>query len=625
MHTLTLIILTTVTLFASISWATGPLATLRSDRPRILLTNERLAELKRLHKSDTVLQKYVTKVLDEANRACDDDLVQLHTDARGVLLVSAHHALDRTLLLGFAWQWSGRQTYHDALLTHTISLAKTPNWMGSIHFLDTATMCKAVGIAYDWLYDSLDDQDRNLIARAIYEKGVQAGLDAHENKIWWSQSEFNWNLVCNSGLTIAALAVADEYPDQCDRLLEYTTASLPRALASYAPDGAWPEGTAYWHFATSRVAFALSAMHTTLDTMFNLETSKGLSETGWFPIYTLSPRNRSLGYADAKSDAARKTNPTLFWLAQTYGTPEWANYEHAWLADNPDQITPLHIVWYTPPADSVWSQPMDRHIKGLVPVATFRSDWNDEHALFFGIKAGQAAVHHGHMDMGTFEFDALGKRWALDLGADYYALPGYWKWDDGKRFQYYRLGSHSHNVPALGGLQQDWKGTSEITRFAGNIDEPFVIIDLSGAYAEFGTVLRGAKLLNNRRAILIQDEYTLKNRTDVKWGMTTPARVELKGMTPDPDFPEHQARMIIDDEVVLAHLLSPADAAFTLESTWQAPPQSTNVGTQRLVVHLPHVKEKVTIAILFEPLWPDSMLSQHGDDNLPRIVHLQEW
>ena len=54
-----------------------------------------------------------------------------------------------------------------------------------------------------------------------------------------------------------------------------------------------------------------------------------------------------------------------------------------------------------------------------------RSDWLDPSAMFVGIKAGTNRVNHSHLDLGTFVLDALGQRWAVDLGGDNYNLPGY--------------------------------------------------------------------------------------------------------------------------------------------------------------------------------------------------------
>ena len=118
------------------------------------------------------------------------------------------------------------------------------------------------------------------------------------------------------------------------------------------------------------------------------------------------------------------------------------------------------------PSDQTWERDLDRYFAGPVPVALLRSAWNDPEALWIGIKAGFNQVPHGHLDLGNFELDALGVRWAVDLGADDYNMPGYWdSRDGGRRWTYYRLNSQSHNVCTLDGQDQLATGTARFIRW----------------------------------------------------------------------------------------------------------------------------------------------------------------
>ena len=76
-------------------------------------------------------------------------------------------------------------------------------------------------------------------------------------------------------------------------------------------------------------------------------------------------------------------------------------------------------------------------------VVTLRTRWQDGEATFMGFKAGEMGASHGNLDAGSFVLDALGTRWAVDLGGDDYALPGYF---GSQRWTYYRLRAEGHNT-----------------------------------------------------------------------------------------------------------------------------------------------------------------------------------
>src|SRR6476646_8484236 len=90
------------------------------------------------------------------------------------------------------------------------------------HFLDVAEMTAALAIGYDWLFDTLSPEDRASIKTAIIEKGLKPGLAAYEKGEWWTKVSHNWANVCAGGLSLGALAIADEEPEIARRVLDVT-------------------------------------------------------------------------------------------------------------------------------------------------------------------------------------------------------------------------------------------------------------------------------------------------------------------------------------------------------------------------------------------------------------------
>src|SRR5207248_5037676 len=114
---------------------------------------------------------------------------------------------------------------------------------------------------------------------------------------------------------------------------------------------------------------------------------------------------------------------------------------------------------------------------------------------------------------GTFVFDALGQRWAVDLGPDNYNLPGYF----GKeRFTYYHLRTEGHNTLSIDGANQDAKAEAAIVAYRSTPERAFAVADLTAAYADATRVRRGVELLD-RHALLVSDEIELHEPAQIVW------------------------------------------------------------------------------------------------------------
>ncbi len=594
----------------SFSNAGSVLSTLRPDRPRLMLHDAELKKLREQYAEDKVLQGCVDKVLSDADLYAQKSVLTYKKIGPRLLQVS-RECLRRVYTLGLAWRWTRREKYARAATENLLAVCEFPDWSPS-HFLDTAEMSHAVGVGYDWLYSYLDTRTRQDIRNALIKNGLQAGLRAYR-KHWWPESDHNWNQVCNGGMIIGALAIADSDPKYAEQIIPLAVKSLPLALKSYEPDGAWGEGPAYWNYATSYTAYALTALNTALGRDFGLSNTQGLLETALFPIYTTGPTGLFLNFADSKERNSREPMPCMFWLARRYSNPLFAEAEHAVLAQY--AASPEHIIWYQPTSrDKPCPQQLDHCFRGPVEVALFRSAWDDPNALFVGVKAGYNRVNHAHLDLGNFELDALGVRWARDLGSENYNLPGYWERNKGgRRWSYYRLRSASHNVPLLGGKGQDEFAEARFVKYESADSYAFVLVELTSAYKDFANnVTRGVAVVDDRRAVLVQDEFKLKRPCELVWGMTTDAEITIEEKT--------VAKLALRGRQLVARLLSPAGAEFIIESAAQKPPEKPNTGVRRLVVRLPQANGNVRVAVLLSPVWEaDNFVNE------AQLKPLMEW
>jgi len=586
------------------------LKTLDRNHPRLMLKDEELKRLKQRHEEDEVLQKCVKDVLEEADDCAGKSMLTYRKIGPRLLHVS-RECLHRIYALGLAYRWTGEEKYAVKAVDNMLTVCAFEDWNPS-HFLDTAEMSHAVGLGYDWLYSYMDAGTREKIKAGLIRNGLEPGLTAYK-KSWWVRSEHNWNQVCNGGLIVGSLAIAESDPQYAEQIIPAAVRSLPLAIKSYGPDGAWGEGPGYWSYATHYTAYGLAALQSALGNDFGLLQIKGLAQAGDFPIYTAGPTGYYLNLADVGTKSSRRTLPCLFWLARTYDKPFYADDERAMLVKH--SASPQHVVWYMrKPGGKLPKRDLDRYFRGPVEVAVFRSAWDNPEALWVGVKAGYNQVNHGHLDLGNFEVDALGVRWVRDLGSENYNLPGYWDGKrGGRRWSYYRLNSKSHSVPLLGGEGQDPMATSEFIKFESKKFSAFALIDLTSAYENFAKkVTRGIAMLDGREAVLVQDEFEIEKPCELVWAMTTDAEISLEK--------EWIARLTIDGKELVARVLSPYHAAFTVESAEQKSPEKTNKGVKRLTLRLDDAKDNVRVAILLSPVWKDGRYISSA-----RLKPLAEW
>jgi len=195
-----------------------------------------------------------------------------------------------------------------------------------------------------------------------------------------------------------------------------------------------------------------------------------------------------------------------------------------------------------------------------------------------------------------------------------YDLPGWWeRQKGGRRWTYYRANSLSRNVPQINRQIQDPMARASFIKTEVNTSAPFVLVDLNDAYNELAEkVTRGVAIVRNRRAVLVQDEFELKGTCETAWGMTTDAEIDVKDAG--------VAVLTLDGKKLVASVLSPAGAVFTVESAVQKPPQNPNTGIDRLMVRVPDAKGSVRVAVLLSPVWP-------GDAPVKtvKVKPLAEW
>ena len=545
---------------------------LKKEHPRLLLNDDDLERLRAVIRDVPQARRLYIDFGREADRLLT--LPPLEYKPSGPRLsLTPRHVCDRIYTLALMYRLDRKRQYLDRAARELRAVAAFRDW-NPARFLDTAEITHGMAIGYDWLYGALSPDDRQVVRDAIFEKGLDPAIPIYERQISWTTNSFYWNPVCNGGLTTGALAVAEDDMQKCEAIVRFAVDSLPRALATLAPDGSWPEGESYWNYATKFTAIMLASLESAAGTDFGLSGSKRLERTGKFRVYTTGPTGRVFNFGDAPEDDG--STPQMFWLARRTSQPAFAWHEARHI-EKTGRSEPLDLVWYDRdqriPFGPNW--PLDA-IFPTLGVACFRSNWEDPDALFLAAAARDNKSPHAHLDMGSFIFEAGGVRWAIDLGPDDYSLNGR------PHFSYYRTRTEAHNTLTIDGENQDPRAEARISRHEFTPDLAWVQFDLAHAYPGKVKAMQRRIGLAQREAVLIQDSVRADQPVEAVWGMITEAEVTLAGQ---------RAELRKDNWILAAEILTPRHALFDVESTHTPPPQNPNAGTRKLIVRL---GEKVT-------------------------------
>ena len=383
----------------------NPLRTLKEGHPRLIALDGDLERLRSQARDIPALRKILADLGREADRLQAAPSVEYKLVGPR-LLTQSRRALDRIYLLSFLYRWDGKKVHLERAVKELRAVAAFKDW-NPAHFVDLAEMTHAFAIGYDWLYPGLADADRAWIKDAIVQKGLDPGIQAYGTQSTWVAGRDNWNVVCNSGLALGALAVAEDEPEKSAAIVKAAVESIPRGIALYGSDGGWSEGPGYWDYATRYTVYLLAALETALGTDFGLSNQPGLAKAGRFRIYCGSPVNKVFNYADATDELTEE--PAMFWLARRYAQPVFA-WQQQRLIDRSTHPEPLDLIWYQrdakPPQPPQW--PLDT-IFSSVQCAFSRSSWDDPNAVFLAVKGGDNKVPHAHLDLGSFVLDAGGR------------------------------------------------------------------------------------------------------------------------------------------------------------------------------------------------------------------------
>ena len=510
-----------------------------SNHPRILLDDETVNAIKgRLQAGDEVITALHTVIMNAANNYLSAK--PLTYTLVGVRLLDTSDAANNQInCLGYAWRLTGDTRYRDKAISIMETVCDFPDWNAPTHFLDAGEMAYGVGVGYDWLYNELTVEQRRKIVNALDKYAFKNAI----NKKWnlnFYESATNWNQVCNGGLVTAALACFEDCAADAKTIIDKGVESnLRMAAEMYNPDGNYPEGYGYWGYGSSYECLLLSSLESALGSDFGINNIPGWKKSGKWILFMECMNGRCFNYSDC--DESSDPRAPLWYMAYRFNDPSLVYLELKKLINGEyprggiNKYMPMVVASASKFASSSIAAPVEHFWKGggENPVALVHGDWSfSDTDMMLGIKAGRCDYSHGHMDVGSFVYDAYGVNWSVDLGLqDYNSMadaaqasgrPSDYR-QNSMRWDFFRYNNLNHSTISINGAHHLVSGRVAISESYNTDTKRGVKLNLTSALSDqCRSAFRTVTYENNKEVVVVDEiSATLQSSAKVRWTLVT--------------------------------------------------------------------------------------------------------
>lgn len=496
------------------------------------------------------------------------------------ILHVSREALKRITSCAYAYRMTGDKCYLDAVESNINVACSFPDWNQS-HFLDVAEMALAVAIGYDWLYAELSAATKAKVQETFESHAFRHVLDPQKDPVYYKRKN-NWNQVCNCGMIAAAISVCERYPEITSQIISEAIMTNREPMAAmYSPDGNYTEGYGYWQYGTLFEVYMLKMLEKSFGTDFGLSEIPGFLKTGDFMLfmegiqgcyshsdsgYHLAPSVGMWYFADKLNRADLLYNEFKLIDAGQYTRSS----DSRLLALVMCFALNVDLSQVQKPQTTTWSG------RGDNPVMLVRKDWTSSDSdAYLAVKGGKATNSHGHMDAGSFVYDAYGVRWSHDLGMQEYAplekvfeeLGGsLWSMKQkSKRWTIARYNNFHHSTVTVNDAQHVVGGFASLKEHFDDERGKGAVFDMSAVLGKHVKEAERAVVLMEDNSLMVEDKIVSPEDKAVKysWRMVTKAEPKVR-----------KRGIVLQSGDVKMLLKADSDVKF-IYRTWSAEPKES--------------------------------------------------
>jgi len=331
-------------------------------------------------------------------------------------LTRAREVQGRIVTLLARWSQTGQDKFRKAAMEYVRMIGDWEYWSwitwrdnnpapDAIFDLSYGENSATLAIAYDCLYDTLSDEERELFLNIARERSIASGIKhCKPGGAWWfGKAESNWNTVCAGGLGMLVVAMYEDIPESDELLAMVEKSFTPYMKHLDDTNGAWPEGIGYWNYGMRYAFMYLLSREAATGKPHRLMELDGVNKTMSFPL-DFCPSGQPCSFGDVNSwqplpfhyAVARRLGRTgIMHSIDSISAAKQARYSWPnaaeWLALHPDSL---------PRQKGGASKSVAKLYEGL--------DWGiladrmPEPSIYMSVRGGTTRVPHGQQDLLSF-------------------------------------------------------------------------------------------------------------------------------------------------------------------------------------------------------------------------------
>jgi len=517
----------------------------KMNHPYLITTSGKLAEIKKnISEGD-----YWTTYLYEQTKTAADSILETSANSYGSEVNQSHVGIESIVsTLMTVYHVEGDSRYLERAIDEFEVLQGVTDWTAAAQ-LDNTQTGATVAICYDWLYDYLTNNQRTWAETVIKDKVLSIAYRLYKNpdELETLRKENDYmNIVCgrgtynhivynNSNLSVCALALAPKNPEYSAFIISNNLYNIEPYLDLVGTNGGHEEPIGYYAYTSMKIVSMMSAMQSSLGTMYGYDSYPGFASTAYYPLQMYGAGPFSFGDT-GNGKGVFDSNSLYFFAKHTNNKSLMGVLASRFELGNCVNV----LLWYDKgeldDVDLSQRLSLDAHLYPTSHgqnIAAFRDNWDIDKGFYAAMYTGCASIN-GHADAvsGAFCLDAFGERFVSPIGAGDYDYPDYWNnSQNGGRWNWYEKRPEGANCLVINpskAVGQRVDKTAVFDRFETSKGTSFAITDLSEVYGDYVTSYqRGMMVHQNRSRVVVQDEATMKTPSKIFWSFNTEAGIEI--------------------------------------------------------------------------------------------------